>query len=530
MKKILIRNIFSFLICIVLVFGLSGCSKDKPEPAVKNQEAPSKKQDRPPEYNELRAAMRIEDLNTRIKEMEALKVKYPESQYRDTMESSILGAKIDLSTSVDAILDLQKTVLESEEGLNKFYSYYSFSLDILDHEKLQQFDKKKVTKAVIDYVNEGLALSEDTEFLATIPEKQLPRLKRNVAMLHLASARAYLNEGSPEKSNIALKSYLEMEGSKDKVFYYYQALTHEKLGKTNEAFTNYFEAAAENYKDSQEKAKELYNKVNGTLEGFDAKLEAKLRALPFHPAHFSPEPGWAGKAVLVELFTGSECPPCVAADLGFEGLMHSYPIQYVAILVYHLHIPRPDPMTNPAALDRAAYYGTRSTPSTFFDGESKLGGGGGRVNSESKFNQYYEEINSRLYAEPDVQLKIEAVLNGNIVKVTYEADKVLDNVDFNVALVQGEEKYAGSNGIVFHKLVVRDFLNVEAVSSNTVEFDITKAEKAGEDHLADYEKENSIQFKEKHFKIDSSDLRVVFFVQDKESKKVYNAVVADVQE
>ncbi len=529
MKKISWRNILTVSVCVVVMFGLSGCAKDKQEPTAKTEEPPAKKRERPPEYNELRAAMGIEDLNDRIKEMEALKVKYPDSQYMSTMEGTILGAKIDLSTSVDAILALQKPSLEKAEGLGKFYSHYSFSLDILDHEKVEQFDKEKVTQAVSNYMKQGLSLSEDSEFLETIPEKQLPRLKSYIPMLYLASARAYLNEDNPEESKEALKGYLEKEGSKDKVFYYYLAQTHEKLGDPREAYTNYFESAAENYKDSQEKARELYEKVNGSLEGFEARLEAKLRALPFHPEHFSPEPGWAGKAVLVELFTGSECPPCVAADLGFDGLMHSYPTQYISILEYHLHIPRPDPMTNPTALDRAAYYGARSTPSTFFDGESKLGGGGGRSRSEAKFNQYFEEINSRLYVKPEVQLKLNAVLDGNIVKVTYEADKVLDNADFNVALVQGEVKYAGSNGIVFHKLVVRDFLNVKASSSSTVEFNILKAQKAGEDHLADYEKEHSFQFKEKHFEINSSDLSVVFFVQDKDTKKVFNSVVADVQ-
>jgi len=291
MENTLFRNGTIILIGIFLILGLSSCSKDKEEPPTKKDDPPAKKRERPPEYDELRAAMRLEDLDARIKEMEALKVKYPESQYMGTMESSILGAKIDLSNSVDAILDLQKTALESEEGLNRFYSHYSFSLDILDHEKLGQFDKKKVTLAVANYAQEGLRLSEDTEFVETIPEKQRPRLKGYIPMLHLVSARAYLNEGNPEKSNEALKSYLEKEGRKDKVFYYYQAQTQEKLGNAQEAFTNYFESAAENYKDSQDKAKELYNKVNGTLEGFDAKLEAKLRALPFHPAHFSPEPG-----------------------------------------------------------------------------------------------------------------------------------------------------------------------------------------------------------------------------------------------
>lgn len=529
MKNTIFRNRTVILIGILLAFGLNSCSKDKEESPAKKEDPPSKERERPPEFSELRAAMRIEDLDARIKEMEVLKAKYPESQYMSTMEGSILGAKIDLSTSVEAILALQKPSLESAEGLNKLYSHYSFSLDILDHDKLEQFDSKKVTQAVADYAQKGLMLSEDQKYLETITEKQLPRLKSYIPMLYLASARAYLNEDSPEKSNETLKGYLEKEGSKDKTFHYYQALTHEKLGNANEAYANYFEAAAENYKDSQEKAKELYNKVNGSLEGFEAKLEAKLRQLPFHPEHFTPEEEWSGKAVLVELFTGSECPPCVAADLGFDGLIDSYDTKYVAILEYHLHIPRPDPMTHPASLKRAEFYGARSTPSTFFDGENKPGGGGGRSRSEVKYDEYADEINSRLYAEPVVQLKLEAVLDGNIVKVKYESDKVLDNADFNIALVQMEEKYAGVNGIVFHKLVVRDFLNVEASLSNQASFDIAKAEDAGELHLADYEKEKSFQFKEKHFKINASELRVVFFIQDKETKEVFNAVVADVK-
>lgn len=529
MKNMLFRNRTVILIGILLVLGLSGCSKDKEESPAKKEETPSKKRERPPEYDEYRAAMRIEDLDAKIKELEALKAKYPETQYMRNIESGISGAKIGLCTSVEAILDLQKPRLESAEGLSKLSFRYSFSLDILDHEKLEQFDSEKVTQAVTNYVKEGLMLSEDEEFLETITEKRMPRLKGFIPELYLALARAYLNEDNPKESSQALKSYLEIGGSKDKAFYYYQALTDEKLGNSNEAFANYFEKAAENYKDSQEKAKELYNKVNGSLEGFEAKLEAKLRELPFDPKHFTPEEEWSGKAVLVELFTGSECPPCVAADLGFEGLIDSYDTKYVAILEYHLHIPRPDPMTNPADLDRAAYYGARSTPSTFFDGENKLGGGGGRSRSEAKYDQYANEINSRLFVEPVVQLKLEAVLDGNRVKVNYEADKVLDNADFNIVLVQMEEKYAGANGIVFHKLVVRDFLNVKASSSNQASFDIAKAEKAGELHLADYEKENSFQFKEKHFKINTSELRVVFFIQDKETKEVFNAVVADVK-
>ena len=130
--------------------------------------------------------------------------------------------------------------------------------------------------------------------------------------------------------------------------------------------------------------------------------------------------------------------------------------------------------------------------------------------------------------EPEIKLQISASLIGDIVKITYQADKVLNNVDFNIALVQKEEKYSGSNGIVFHKLVVREFINVRPESS-PVSINITESEQAAAKHLLDFEEERSFKFPEKHFKIDRSQLRVVFFIQDQESKKVYNAVVADVK-
>jgi thiol-disulfide isomerase/thioredoxin len=409
--------------------------------------------------------------------------------------------------------------------------YYRLGLDILRHRNVKQFEKKKVTQAVLDYVKQGMRLSKDPEFLDKIPENRKNYFKTYSPSLYLVAAMAYLNEESPEKSMEELKSYNENEGVHDKTYHYVLASTLENLGNTKEAFESYLDAAADNFEDSLEKAKELYSKLNGSPEGFETMLEAKLRELPFHPEHFKPEEKWQGKTVLAELFTGSECPPCVAADLGFDGLIDAYDSKYLVILEYHLPIPRPDPIMNEATNKRAEYYGANSTPSTFFDGEKKRGGGGGRDRAELKFNQYTSEINSRVYEKPEVTLKVSAKLKGDDVQVEYSADKKIDNVDFNIALVQNEEKYAGSNGIVFHKLVVREFITVESSSGKSLKasINIQEAEKAGEKRLADYEKEISFQFKEKHFKIDRSDLKIVFFVQDKESKKVYNAAVCDVK-
>jgi hypothetical protein len=237
---------------------------------------------------------------------------------------------------------------------------------------------------------------------------------------------------------------------------------------------------------------------------------------------------WRGKVVLAELFTGSECPPCAGADLGFDGLLEAYSSQYLAVLEYHVHIPRPDPLTNHATRERAKYYNCRSAPTTFFDGESKYGGGGDRSAGERKFGQYSGEINARIYAEPEVKLKLQAKLKGDAVEIFYAADKVLDNADFNLVLVQREQRFAGGNGILFHKMVVREFLTAPAEDKKAT-IDLSESENKAAAHLNDYEKENGFSFSEKPYQIDRSRLSVVFFVQDKQSKKVYNAVLVDVK-
>jgi len=56
-----------------------------------------------------------------------------------------------------------------------------------------------------------------------------------------------------------------------------------------------------------------------------AKLEARdyadyAKTLPFKPEAFAGRKGKSDRGVLVEVFTGAECPPCAAVDLAFDGL------------------------------------------------------------------------------------------------------------------------------------------------------------------------------------------------------------------
>ena len=126
------------------------------------------------------------------------------------------------------------------------------------------------------------------------------------------------------------------------------------------------------------------------LEPRLAKLETALdeeyltKVPPFKPAKYAgrKEPG-ANRVAVMELFTGAQCPPCVAADVAFDALMKSYAPTDVVLLQYHMHIPGPDPMTNPDTIARWDYYrekfpdDMRGVPSTVFNGKPQAGGGGG---------------------------------------------------------------------------------------------------------------------------------------------------------
>ena len=487
--------------------------------------------ERPPEYRELVRALRIQEPSARLKELERIKAAYPESQYRLMIDNLIVGVKVEMAEKLETILDLQQSVLESSQSAQRPFYFFTYCLDILQHPNLRRFDKKNVTQAVEQYMADAYKAASDPEFLKTSPPQQQAYLKSNLPNFYIALAMAYLNEGNPERAIEALEDFRKNEGRPEKMYYYTLGRTYASLKRDKDALEAYFEAAVENYEDAYVKAKELWEKVHKSSEGFSDKLEARQRELPFRPEPFRPEEGaWKGKAVLAELFTGSECAPCVAADLGFDGLIEAYNRQQLAVLVYHLPIPRPDPMSNKASRGRALFYGVNSTPSTFFDGEKKAGGGGQRPMAQEKYKEYVGAINEQIFAPPEVKLKLSASLSGDAVQVKFSADKDLPGIDYHIALVQKEEKYLGENGLYFHKMVVRDFVTLDAATAKAggARFSIMQAEADAEARLDEIENERAFTFAERHSRIDRENLMVVFFLQDSGSKKIYNAAFAPV--
>jgi tetratricopeptide (TPR) repeat protein len=519
MKKSCVRKIGTALTLIVILAVAAQAQGRKPQP---------------PELKQLMAASQIKDAAARIKEFERIKAAYPQSEYMSRIDEFIFRANVEMAESLDVVLELQRGMMARAEGPDRLGEPYMAAEQILEHPKLKTFDKARVTAAVLKYLDEAVKASEEAATYKGIPQDDQKFYKTYyVSGFKILLAQAYLNEGSVDKAQATLEAYKKEGGNPGAGYSYTLAEVYDRQGKAKEACENYLDAALDNHEGALDKAKALYVKVYGKPDGFEARLEAKQRMIPYEPEPFKPSAEWKGKAVLAEIFTGSECPPCVGADLGYDGLIDGYPVKYLAILEYHLPIPRPDPMINPASKKRQAYYGVNSTPSTFFDGEAKLGGGGGRSMSGDKYKQYETEVNSRVNAVPAVMLQATAVRTGDSVTVECGYDKVVPGVEYVVVLVQKEEKYKGSNGLIFHKLVVRDLAVLDSAAAKPVTFDLSASEKATDAYLSDFEKTYeripNFKFVERHATIDRKALRVVFFAQDKASKKVLNAVVAEVK-
>ena len=518
-----LRAVPALLLVLILAAGVPARMKGQ------GRQAP------PPEYREIMAAQRIQDPALRLKEFERIKAAYPGSLYVQALDEGILSAKVTLAPSLAAVVDLQKAFLAGlGPGPDRLVGPVAMTVILLNHPLLERFDRARVLDVVLSYRDSVRRAAEDPASLEGVPAEEREPVKANVLnAIELLAARAYANAGDTGKAMASIEAYRKSGGATGGNYYYVLAGILETMGKLPEAVEAYLSAAAEKFGDAAGKARALYARVHGSSDGFDAALGAKLRALPFRPAPFEAPREWKGRTVLAELFTGSECPPCVGADIAFDGLIETIPAKYLAVLVYHLPIPRPDPMMNAASGLRADAYRIDSTPTVLIDGLQRSSGGGGRGAAEAKFAQYRSEIEPRLAAAPAVSLKARASLEGDTVRVAYDFDRAVPGAEYILVLAQAEQEHQGGNGVVFHKMVVRDLRALDPAGKRTAAFDLAASERAADDYLTAFERSGShapgFKFPVRRNAISRPGLRVVLFVQDKASHEVLNAVVADVE-
>jgi len=258
----------------------------------------------------------------------------------------------------------------------------------------------------------------------------------------------------------------------------------------------------------------------------------------------------------------------VGASLAFKAGLEKYRRDEYILVSYHVHIPQPDPMVNPATLARQKFYGVNSSPSYYVDGEASGGGGsadGAKALFESRVDQM---VVKHLEEPPEASLKLTAQPAGSTVKVKTTVSNVKsksDKLRLHVALVEDLVRYSGENGLRFHDMVVRSMADapaptaaakpeaakadaakpadskVPAVPEKTLgfalkpgqggtfeyTFDVQKATAEALAHLQDFEtntRKGAYSFRQKKHEIDAGKLSVVAFVQDEATKKILQTV------
>jgi hypothetical protein len=275
-------------------------------------------------------------------------------------------------------------------------------------------------------------------------------------------------------------------------------------------------------------------------EVLDADYKAKMP--PFKPTAFEGRKEKGDRVVVMELFTGAQCPPCVAADLAFDGLEKTYKPTDVVFLQYHVHIPGPDPMTNPGTEGRWKYYAEMNprkvggVPTTLFNGQPEAGGGGPVAMAEMKYKEYRDVINKLLDEPARASVGLSARREGETVKMEAEVSNLKDpgeHLRLRFVLAEEEIRFTGSNRIRFHHMVVRDLpggvdgfkLTQPAGKYNaTVDLDALRHDLVK--YLDDFVAENG-PFPKPQRPLALKNLKVVALVQDDKTGEILQAARAD---
>jgi tetratricopeptide (TPR) repeat protein len=321
----------------------------------------------------------------------------------------------------------------------------------------------------------------------------------------------------------------------------------ESLGKKNEAFTTYLAGVVVSrpsvlMKPLQALQKELYPHAS-----IDSMITVALRRwVDFFPEKYQRPDSLDGqpnqKTVLAELFTGSECRPCQAADIAYNKLLERYDRAELAVLEYHLHIPRPDPMANTDTELRSEYYGVNSTPTSIIDGTNVINSGGLGIAARAKFAVYADAVDHSLTTPAKASVKISAKIRRSKVSFVVSASVTNARKSYKLRVVLAEDRirYQGTNGISEHRFVVRKMIRgAGGTSFNqngkvTVKdaFAVSTIEDQLENYLTTYEEKMQkpgTLFKEKKSEIDPKQLYIVAFVQDDATHRILESTIVKVK-
>jgi hypothetical protein len=279
-----------------------------------------------------------------------------------------------------------------------------------------------------------------------------------------------------------------------------------------------------------------------TVDADAGRIAAELdrefakQAVPFEVTPFAGRKGKSERVAVVELFTGTQSPPSLAADIAFDAALKAYKPSDAVLLQYHVHIPGPDPLSNSDTVARAAYYGDiEGTPATFVDGKATEVLGGAPQHGKDRFEKLSKRINTALAVDADATVKLTVTRKGD--KISMEAKvsglRKVEKARLRFVLIEDVAAYRGANGRRLHRHVVRampggaaGFALKEASSTQAASIEVGELRKSLRDYLVKFNQEH--EFPSDVWPMALRGLKVVALVQDDDTKQILQAAQADV--
>lgn len=521
---------FSLAACGLLLF-VSSFAQTTPPPTP--QPAPTPQAQRPTtpppppmpaDRTAYMAAAAIKDPAKKIEALAKFAADFPDSSMQPTAHQTILTTLVQkFPEQKDRIAVQVDKIIATTPEFMKSFTFSSVATTLIEANLLLEKAEELATK--------GLALTE---------EELAKTAKQRRASYQVALGRIYLKQGKMAQAERQLKLAYTNNPQLAAAQLGLAELA-EKKGDEKMALDYYLGALALGAKlpeGTRPKVEAMFAKANpgGDLETLiDAKYN-KLNAPPFAVAHYTKTANRSNRLVLGEVFTGAGCGPCVAADLAFDLMMERYKRDDFIVLMYHLHIPLPDPMTNQSTIARGKFYTVNGVPSYAVDGKMPSAGGGGRDNTKFVYDRVNPTVEKRLELAAEADLKLEATLDGNVIKTKAMLNTFTGNAaDLKLHIVLAEERlrYSGENGVRFHPMVVRSMAGenaagfaVKADGTNAEwKFDVTAITAAIQKYISEYEsgRGEAFKFKAQMHNIDANALTVVAFVQDEKTKNILQA-------
>ena len=477
-RRLTVQFALSISLVGAVVMGVFAQQAPPPTPPATQTPAPAPSaspspRPTPPDSAAMTAALGIKDPGERITALEKLKTDFPTSSLLTLADSNILSTLVTIPDRAGEIPDALNRVLAripveapSEQRLTQIVSAATPLVNgkiMLD--RAESLVAEALKAADFDnYADRQRTLAKNRNQ----PEPQIETLRSNFDTTYRARAwellgKIYVANGNTAKAEATYRDLIKAVPSNGAA-----ALALAKLemarGDDSSALDHYLAAKIAGTIRSVEddkKLTELFVKVRGSAAGLDAAIDKLYRSTfpnPVTPETYKPSDKRTDRVVLLEMFTGSGCPPCVSADLAMDAVMERYSSKEIIAIAYHQNIPAPDPMVVAGGVGRKEYYAVSGVPTFNIDGATGQVGGGARAATPNTYASYIKSIDQALDQPSQAAIAVRASIDGDTIKVKADVSKMATDITdarLHLVLVERELKFIGENGIRFHPMVVR---------------------------------------------------------------------------